>query len=95
MTLRGRWRRLRLPLNVLYSVSNGVTRPSVARKRRKLSRLMNPSELYETIRNRAGVDVALQLHCNSVNLSERNGVSAYIRTTGDWVAESRAIGIAK
>ena len=27
-----------------------------ATKRMKLSRLMNPSELYETIRNLAGVD---------------------------------------
>ena len=41
--------------------------------------------------NEAGVDVALQLHNNSCSNSSKTGVSGYIRTTGDWVEESRAI----
>ena len=41
--------------------------------------------------NDAGVDVALQLHCNSVSNASHNGCSGYIRTTGDWPNESRAI----
>ena len=41
--------------------------------------------------NEAGVDVALQLHNNSASNSSKTGVSGYIRTTGDWVEESRAI----
>ena len=41
--------------------------------------------------NAANVDVALQLHCNSSNSSSHEGCSGYIRTTGDWVEESRAI----
>ena len=41
--------------------------------------------------NEAGVDVALQLHCNSVDNSNKQGNSGYIRTTGDWVEESYAI----
>ena len=40
--------------------------------------------------NEAGVDVALQLHCNSISNKRANGNSGYIRTTGDWVEESRA-----
>ena len=41
--------------------------------------------------NEAGVDVALQLHCNSWKDKNKEGLSGYIRTTGDWVAESRAL----
>ena len=41
--------------------------------------------------NKAGVDVALQLHCNSSHNKTHEGLSGYIRTTGDWVAESRAL----
>ena len=41
--------------------------------------------------NEAGVDVALQLHCNSVDNQSKQGNSGYIRTTGDWVEESYAI----
>lgn len=41
--------------------------------------------------NEAGVDVALQLHCNSISNRRANGNSGYIRTTGDWVEESRAL----
>lgn len=41
--------------------------------------------------NAAGVDVALQLHCNSWKSSKSHGSSCYIRTTGSWVAESRAL----
>ena len=40
--------------------------------------------------NEAGVDIALQLHCNS-GPSSKHGNSGYIRTTGDWVEESRAM----
>ena len=41
--------------------------------------------------NNAGVEIALQLHCNSVKSSTKEGLSGYIRTTGDWVEESRAM----
>lgn len=41
--------------------------------------------------NAAGCDVALQLHNNSCSSSSRTGVSGYIRTTGDWVEESRTL----
>lgn len=41
--------------------------------------------------NEANVDIALQLHCNSVSSSSKHGNSGYIRTTGDWVEESRAM----
>ena len=41
--------------------------------------------------NAAGVDVALQLHCNSSKFRDHEGCSGYIRTTGDWAAESRAM----
>ena len=41
--------------------------------------------------NAAGVDVALQLHNNSSSVHKSTGASGYIRTTGDWVAESRAL----
>ncbi len=41
--------------------------------------------------NKAKVDVALQLHCNSISNQSAEGCSGYIRTTGDWVAESRAL----
>jgi len=44
--------------------------------------------------NEAGVDVALQLHCNSSSSARHEGCSGYIRTTGDWVNESRAIAAA-
>ena len=43
------------------------------------------------ILNDANVDVALQLHCNTSHSSSHKGNSGYIRTTGDWVEESRAI----
>ena len=43
--------------------------------------------------NDAHVDVALQLHCNS-GPSSKHGNSAYIRTTGEWVEESRAMAAA-
>ena len=41
--------------------------------------------------NEAGVDVALQLHNNSCSNPSKTGQSGYIRTTGDWVAESKAL----
>lgn len=41
--------------------------------------------------NAAGVDVALQLHNNSCSNASKTGVSGYIRTTGSWYAESRAL----
>lgn len=41
--------------------------------------------------NAAGVDVAIQLHCNSSRYTSHKGCSGYIRTTGSWVAESRAL----
>ena len=41
--------------------------------------------------NEAGVDVALQLHNNSCSNAGKSGQSAYIRTTGDWFAESKAL----
>ena len=41
--------------------------------------------------NEAGVDVALQLHCDSVKDSRREGCTAFVRSTGDWVEESRAL----
>lgn len=41
--------------------------------------------------NKAGVDVALQLHCDSSQYQYKHGCCCYIRTTGKWVAESRAI----
>lgn len=41
--------------------------------------------------NEAGVDVALQLHNNSSSNTSKSGVSGYIRTTGDWVEESRGL----
>lgn len=41
--------------------------------------------------NAANVDVALQLHCNSIKNRKAEGCIGYIRTTGDWVAESRAL----
>ena len=41
--------------------------------------------------NEAGVDVALQLHNNSCSNSGKSGQSGYVRTTGDWVAESKAL----
>lgn len=41
--------------------------------------------------NAAGVDVALQLHCNSCSNSSKTGQSGYIRTTGQWFAESKAL----
>ena len=44
-----------------------------------------------TMLNEAHVDVALQLHCNSVDSSKKQGNSGYIRTTGDWVEESRQL----
>ena len=42
--------------------------------------------------NNAGVDVALQLHCNSVSNSKSEGNSAYIRTTTPYADVNRAIG---
>ncbi|MBR6767006.1 MAG: Ig-like domain-containing protein [Clostridia bacterium] len=41
--------------------------------------------------NEANVDVAIQLHCNSSTKSSKNGLSAFYRTTGSWVAESKAL----
>lgn len=41
-----------------------------------------------SILNNAGVDIALQLHCNSWKKSSSNGSSCYIKTTGSWVNES-------
>ncbi len=42
--------------------------------------------------NKAGVDVALQLHNDSVpNVPGKTGVTGYIRSTGNWVEESRAL----
>ena len=42
--------------------------------------------------NDAGVDVALQLHCNSISNQKAEGNSAYIRTTTEHAATNRAIG---
>ncbi|MBR1821650.1 MAG: N-acetylmuramoyl-L-alanine amidase [Clostridia bacterium] len=42
--------------------------------------------------NDAGVDVALQLHCNSISNQKAEGNSAYIRTTTEWADVNRAIG---
>lgn len=42
--------------------------------------------------NEAGVDVALQLHCNSVSNQKAEGNSAYIRTTTEHASTNRAIG---
>ena len=42
--------------------------------------------------NDAGVDVALQLHCNSVSNARSEGNSAYIRTTTPYADVNRAIG---
>ena len=43
------------------------------------------------ILNKAGVDVALQLHCNSSTNTTKNGISTFYRTTGSWVAESKSL----
>lgn len=43
------------------------------------------------ILNKAGVDVALQLHCNGSSNTKKNGLSAFYRTTGSWVAESKSL----
>ena len=41
--------------------------------------------------NDAGVDIALQLHCNATNGDPRpEGCSTYYRNNSDWVPESRA-----
>ncbi len=42
--------------------------------------------------NDAGVDVALQLHCNSVSSQKAEGFISYIRTTTEYVDVNRAIG---
>ena len=42
--------------------------------------------------NEAGVDVALQLHCNSISNQKAEGNSAYIRTTTEYASTNRAIG---
>ena len=42
--------------------------------------------------NDAGVDVALQLHCNSISNTKAEGNSAYIRTTTEYAEVNRAIG---
>ena len=44
------------------------------------------------ILNNANVDVALQLHCNSNKKKSHHGCSAFVRTTGGWYPQSRAIG---
>ena len=44
------------------------------------------------ILNKAGVDVALQLHCNSSNKKSHHGCSGFVRTTGGWYGQSKAIG---
>ncbi len=43
------------------------------------------------ILNQAGVDVALQLHCNSNKNKSHHGCSGFVRTTGGWYYQSRAI----
>ena len=40
--------------------------------------------------NKAGVDIALQLHCDSVKNTYKNGCTCFIRSTGKHVRESRA-----
>ncbi|MBQ3270700.1 MAG: N-acetylmuramoyl-L-alanine amidase [Clostridia bacterium] len=42
--------------------------------------------------NDAGVDVALQLHCNSVSNQRAEGFISYIRTTTEYADVNRAIG---
>ena len=44
------------------------------------------------ILNKAGVDVALQLHCNSSTKKSHHGCSGFVRTTGGWYGQSKAIG---
>ena len=39
--------------------------------------------------NDAGVDIALQLHCDAVDNSSFHGCATYYRDNSDWVAESR------
>lgn len=39
--------------------------------------------------NAAGCDIALQLHNDSCSNHSKSGVSGFIRTTGDWVEQSR------
>lgn len=41
--------------------------------------------------NKAGVDVALQLHCNGSSNTSRNGCIGYIRTTTEYADTNRAI----
>lgn len=41
--------------------------------------------------NKAGVDVALQLHCNGSSNHRSHGCSAYYRNNSEWVAESKRI----
>ena len=41
--------------------------------------------------NNAGVDIALQLHCNSCSNSSKTGQSAYIRSKDPWLEENKAI----
>lgn len=41
--------------------------------------------------NKAGVDVALQVHCNSWTNPAKHGLSVYRKTTGDWQAQELAI----
>ena len=43
--------------------------------------------------NEAGVDVALQLHCNSCSNSSKTGSSSYFRPNGPWAEENRALAI--
>lgn len=41
--------------------------------------------------NDANVDVALQLHCNSSKNTKKYGLSAFYRSTGGYVAESKSL----
>lgn len=41
--------------------------------------------------NEAGVDIAIQLHCNSSNFASHNGLSVYRKTKGKWRDEELAM----
>ena len=43
--------------------------------------------------NEAGVDAALQLHCNSCSNPSKTGSSSYYRPNGEWKDENKALAI--
>ena len=44
--------------------------------------------------NEAGVDLALQLHCDSVSNTKKEGVQSFVRDNSNWARESKAMGAA-